>query len=304
MPHYYDRVTGHLLPDVEIKSRPGYYREPHLGDARKVLALPSVTTILNIISKPGLTSWQMDQVAKAAWERAGQAETLILEDFTKLTVSVSKEWVDWTAGFGTAVHWHVNRLLRKRQELETYGIWPIYPNAEELAEATISFLDNNGFEITETEKHMVNPSLGFGGTADLLGTHYGEPCLVDLKTQSAPLTTYDPEHALQLVAYDELLDLACKCGHLNTEHGPTVYGPAGEVKQRPFHPCRNCTCLDINPANRKLISLIADRDDIGQFKLHQWGEVDRYLTMWRHLCEYWFLANRYDPRKETNGHAS
>src|SRR5215471_7529088 len=53
-------------PMFEIQALNGEMRKTTLRDARQLNLVPSVTTILSIIEKPGLIKWQVDQGIMAA----------------------------------------------------------------------------------------------------------------------------------------------------------------------------------------------------------------------------------------------
>lgn len=59
--HWYD-VTGKACHTVPNKSKPGESRATSLTDARKLGLLPSVTTILDLLDKPQLTDWKLEQL--------------------------------------------------------------------------------------------------------------------------------------------------------------------------------------------------------------------------------------------------
>jgi hypothetical protein len=56
--HWYSRDGQ---PCYEQATQKGGLRATDLRDARKLGLLPSVTTVLSVIDKPGLTSWKVDQ---------------------------------------------------------------------------------------------------------------------------------------------------------------------------------------------------------------------------------------------------
>ncbi len=246
--HWYDRITGDLYGPVPTKT--GELRDFDMRDARKVLALSGVTGILNILSKPGLVKWQVMQGIKAA----AQYDWIMIPNPKDLEAvfSESKEYVHFTQDFGDATHkWVHSKLTGKPMTLP-----PLIPKSEEAADYLVEWLAANGFEITETEHHFVNQQLGWGGTCDLQGTHYGDPFIGDIKTQSDPLSFYDPEHPLQLAGYSLGLGLV-----------PDI----------------------------KRISIILNRDEFA-VKQKLWTENARYDEAFMGLAQLWMLLNKYDPR--------
>lgn len=61
--HWYTREGD---PFYEVEKRGGGLRAVTIADARKIGAVPSVTTILSVIDKPALTNWKVDQGILAA----------------------------------------------------------------------------------------------------------------------------------------------------------------------------------------------------------------------------------------------
>lgn len=53
-------------PFFEVKAKDGHMRSVTIRDARKVKAVPSVTTVLSVIAKPGLEAWKVRQGIMAA----------------------------------------------------------------------------------------------------------------------------------------------------------------------------------------------------------------------------------------------
>lgn len=298
MSHFYTD-EGFLLSQVENKSKPGSYRDFNLGDARKIKALPSVTTILSLLAKPGLVRWQVEQGIKAALTPSDEWSTLTEPELIRALAYKSEEWVRWTADFGTSVHWFINQKLKAIPSLE---IPPMVPFAEELANDFIDWTAANGFIWEKTEHRFARRDLGYGGSVDLIGTYFGEPCVVDIKTQSQPLVFHSPEWPLQLAGYDYALPKTewCICGHESLDHG---FGTATKDTICVL----GCECIDYKVKPRMRISIIIDRDNPGQpdnIKHKLWIDDNstiaetnqRWDKTWSQLLELWFSLNRYDPR--------
>src|SRR6478752_3695799 len=91
-------------PYHEIAKKDGSGNRPvTLADARKVLALPSVTNILNVLAKPGLDAWKIEQGIMAALTLPRRADEP-LDTFARRVVVDMGEQVDRAADFGTAIH--------------------------------------------------------------------------------------------------------------------------------------------------------------------------------------------------------
>ena len=190
--HWYDKA-GRLILEVPRADGKGM-KSPTLREARKEGWRPSTTTILQIISRPGLVSWQLQQVVAACLRhtRGGGTE----EEYSKRMIEASEEKAVLAADFGTQVH---------------KGIWQGF-NGERLdaedapAEVVRSFwpwYEQQGFDCFKSEHSFVSP-LGWAGTIDMVGEYEGESCIVDFKTQEFTsekgVNWYD-EHPLQLAGY-------------------------------------------------------------------------------------------------------
>lgn len=295
---------------MELKVRPGEWRDPDLRDARKVGALPSVTTILSLLDKPGLDKWRVTQGIKAAWDagaeagfnQSGESGPNIPELLQK-----SEEYTRWTQDFGTATHWWINQKLKGSDEIP-----PMMAGAEEVADGVLEWCAKEGYSLDHTEHRFVRPDLGWAGTVDLMGTVHGRPCIIDLKTQEPPLTPY-LEHALQLAGYDYALRLPnqpeCRiCEHLVTSHqvqyGTLYSAPVVEDTNCRVYGC-DCGGWETKQLPRERISLIANRLNPGEVKEHIWVDKGstvaetnaRYDAIWLGLVNLWMMINKYDPRE-------
>lgn len=288
--HWYS-AEGYLYGQVPMSSKEGY-RDFTLADARKVGGLPSVTSILSLLAKPGLVRWQVEQGIKAALDTAimePEATGVLLaideQGLYKDLAHKAEEYTRWTQDFGTATHWWLNKKLRA---VETLEIPPMIPGAEECADGILAWFESNGYEFSHTEHRFARTDLGYAGTIDLIGTHNGVPCIVDLKTQEPPLTPY-LEHALQLAGYDYALEPAttpCMCDICD----------AREIAGVQRHEWQTIP--------RERISLIANRLNPGEVHQHLWVDKgstveqtnNRYNQMFLLLRDFWFLSNGYDPR--------
>ena len=88
----------------EIAKRDGSGNRPvTLADARKVMALPSVTNVLGVLAKPGLDAWKIEQGIMAALTlpRLGEEP---LDVFAHRVVADMGEQVEKAADFGSAIH--------------------------------------------------------------------------------------------------------------------------------------------------------------------------------------------------------
>ena len=190
--HWYDK-TGKLILEVPRADGKGM-KPPTLREARKNLWLPSTTTILQLLSRPGLVTWKMQQVVDACLHHTRGGGTV--EEYSKRMIEASEEKVMLAADFGTQVHKGIYQgFTEQRLDIDELpaevvrGFWPWW--------------EQQSFDCYKSEHSFVSP-LGWAGTIDMVGTYEGDPCIVDFKTQEFTsekgVNWYD-EHPLQLAGY-------------------------------------------------------------------------------------------------------
>ena len=176
-------------------------RATTLRDARKEGLLPSVTTIINLLSKAGLDTWKQQQVLLAALTLPrGFKETE--DEWLKRVMQDSKATGREAAERGTAIH----------AIIEGYFEQMYLPEKPAYLDAIDSALNNAfGSQPWLAEKSFGH-HLGYGGKCDLMAkpiNGQGTGFVVDFKTKDTDLDKIDIyfEHQLQLAAYREGLNL-------------------------------------------------------------------------------------------------
>src|SRR5947209_12361551 len=91
-------------PFHEILKKDGSGNRPvTLADARKLLALPSVTNVLGVLAKPGLDAWKIEQGIMAALTLPRLTDEP-LDAFAHRVVVDMDEQVEKATDFGSAIH--------------------------------------------------------------------------------------------------------------------------------------------------------------------------------------------------------
>jgi hypothetical protein len=166
----------------------GKERNTTLRDAKKHGLVPSVTTILSQIAKPGLDTWKQTQVLLAALTLPrGDNETE--QDWLQRVMADSKATGRDAANRGTQIH----GVLESYFEGTYIPEWPLYVhNVHDV------LVDTFGTCAWDSEKSFAH-DLGYGGKLDLSADNV----VVDFKTKETPLESVVPyhEHILQLSAY-------------------------------------------------------------------------------------------------------
>ena len=167
-------------------------RHRYTVDGQKI---PSVTTILGVINKPGLPYWAAGLVARAAitnhthWMTRlenGENPESIIDDLKHAP------WIerDKAASRGTRIH----AVL---EAAATGDPTSCPPDLLPMAEHAINLLDNENIEPTYTEARLYNREHWYAGTADLIATIGNETWLLDWKSSRSLHDTY----IMQLEAY-------------------------------------------------------------------------------------------------------
>lgn len=161
--------------------------------------LPSVTTVIGTLPKPGLAAWKESMGAVRAnqlsRERAiigSMVHARILQRFSVKRLEMPKVYLPWMD-------------LSEWLEEINYRV--------EIAETQF---DELGLEISDCycEKTMAEPDKGFAGTIDLIGSVNGVDTVADIKTSK---TVYNA-HYMQLGAYY----LMAKFNDYNVDYGCVI----------------------------------------------------------------------------------
>src|SRR5260221_9315801 len=148
-------------PFHEIAKKDGLGNRPvTLADARKVRALPSVTNVLNVLAKPGLDAWKIEQGIMAALTLPrGNEEPL--DCFAHRVVADMGEQVEKAADFGTAIH----------NACEVYALNKQLPDDAKLLEhlrSWVEWFDANVERVASIEQVFVHPDHGYAGRVDMI----------------------------------------------------------------------------------------------------------------------------------------
>jgi hypothetical protein len=199
--HWYTR-TGE--PAYTVKMKNGEERATTLRDGRKLQLVPSVTTVLSVLSKPALTVWKEKQILMAALtlpRLAGETD----DAFAERVIVDSKAQAKAAAERGTALHGAVERHITGQT---VDPVWFPHVNAVEIALEQVSVPILYG----KAERSFAHPR-GYGGKVDC----HGDGWVVDVKTKdrigdkTAGDLAFD-EHVCQLAAYAHGLNLpAARC---------------------------------------------------------------------------------------------
>jgi len=254
---WYDRA-GLLVTEVPSADGKKQVR-PTVAHARKLGLLPSVTSIVRQIDKPGLRHWRDQQLIEAALSLPRPADTTDAQWNDPKTraaavLADAEEQVEAAAERGKDWHSMIERALAD-------NVAPVDPMAQVAFGEVQKLLSAFGMTTLIVERTVLGP--GFAGTPDILASDkHGRRLLADIKTvaDDSPLLAgkgrpYD-EWLWQIAAY------------------------------------WRCTASDIGKCWEVLIGR-----ETGRVRLHHWTQTD-ILTGWQvfeHLFALWCLRNNYNP---------
>jgi hypothetical protein len=172
-------------------------RPTTLRDARKLGLLPSVSTIINTLSKAGLDTWKQQQVLLAALtlpRMEGEEESVWLSRVMQDSKATGRE----AAERGTAIHAIIQSWFEQVYMPEKPPYIDGVVQALEAAYGNQLWLSERSF----------GHHLGYGGKCDLMAhpvNGKGGGFVVDFKTKETDLDKVDVffDHELQLAAYRE-----------------------------------------------------------------------------------------------------
>lgn len=199
--HWYCAKTGE--PRYTTIGKNGKERSTTLRDAKSApgTLVPSVSTIIGLLSKAGLDTWKQTEVLYAATE------------FPRLDGEPEKEWVTRllelakrksreAADRGTLIH----------NFIEAHYSGDFIPERPAYVSMVVQAVEAHfGVQDWIPEQSLVSP-MGYGGKCDL----YCNGVVIDFKTtEKSPgdLTPY-LEHTIQLAAYREVLSPGARCANV------------------------------------------------------------------------------------------
>ena len=183
--HYYTKLGE---PAYKIIGKNGNKRNTNVKDARELGLVPSVTTIIGQLAKPGLDRWKSEQLLLAALtlpRHDAEAESDWLDRVMADSRSTGKE----AAERGTRMHGVLENFYRRKE----IGILPFYA-----IEVDRTITAHFGAQQWAAEASFAHPQ-GFGGKIDLNGSNV----VIDFKSKVGDISKVKPyfEQIMQLAAY-------------------------------------------------------------------------------------------------------
>ena len=202
MSHFY-HADGSPRHFIEMTSRPGELRPTRITDVRKAAKagepwFPSVSTVLNILDKPALKNWLVDQHLRQAWLISDMGWEGDFNAFRSEVRRLAELEMAKAPDAGTDIHDQLERWAGGDKDVERPDICD--------GVGTMIY-DKTGVRLPEfsREQRFVHKAKGYAGTIDLF---HESGIVIDYKSkrESAkfkPGKMGYPDHARQLAAYGE-----------------------------------------------------------------------------------------------------
>lgn len=221
MSHYYDKDCN---PCHTVIGKNGKERKTTIADARKNSYFPSVTTVLDILDKPQLSTWKLQQVANACYENPSiQGGNYIAtpEAYAAQMIEKAFEQVKDAADIGTAIHDAIECFIKGEERKQDTVSMPDGTEVKlsQVVKDVMRCLDEHNIEIEHSELRIANLEMGYAGTTDAAITINGKKGILDFKTRKTnpkyKCKPYDTEPAqiaaYHLAYYGEIADDAVGC---------------------------------------------------------------------------------------------
>lgn len=190
MSHFYDQEGNphHFVPKKDGSGN----RPSTIKDCRANGWLPSVTTVLNILRKPGLENWMITQAVHAVVTAPNElGESLDAKIIRVLeTERQQDEEARIARDLGTDIHNGLEALFKGEQIHDDLRPWiePAYLHLRDLCKPL------------HVERVLVGD--GYAGKCDLIGEMPSQDLILDWKTtKKLPEKKSWPEHVYQCSAY-------------------------------------------------------------------------------------------------------
>ncbi len=195
---WYSQITQKSVNDCE--NAKGEPKKVTLREARKEGYIPSVTTILGMLPKPGLEKWKLSQVAEAASEIPREG---FLTDVEWMAAILKRAQENMTKAreLGTEIHSRIDSWLQQGIPTPTCAY-------TEAARTALDSIVGHGYPYrVETTFAVKCDDAWVAGKCDL--HYFGLKQLFDWKSSKEPCDGVKPmgydEHVIQIASYQMAL---------------------------------------------------------------------------------------------------
>ena len=251
--HWYDREGN---PQHFVPSKNGKLRASTLRDARKHGWMPSVTSVLDIMAKPGLDQWKINKAINAAITLDRHAMETD-EEYSKRILYQSRKESEKASERGTRIHNMLEKAFKGHE----------VPKGENEAifNSVKSLLDINcGEQEWQSEVTFSEPQLGYGGMVDLISDEWA----IDFKTKE-----FGSDH--KQLAYESMAYQLMAYAVTGVEKS---YRDTGEATVRRM---ANIFISSTNPG--LTVFQEWNKEDFERY----WEVFSSSLTLWKNVKQYW-----------------
>lgn len=204
--HFY-KSDGSSMHTIVGKN--GKERTTSIADARKLGLFPSVTTILDVQSKPALIEWLQQELLAAAIAEPYHPHEWDEDNWKKAMLTKMRNKSRVAADRGTEIHGKLDKFFQGKS-VKMDKDWKFIEPTLLLIEKTF------GLEGWVSEKSFAQTRVGFAGCVDL--HHPEKHIIIDFKTKDKEglkgVKQYD-DHKMQLAAYQVGLELPSNTRRFN-----------------------------------------------------------------------------------------
>lgn len=207
--HFYTDTPVGIQPRhfVPMAKDPSRTRPSRVTDAKKAakageIWYPSVTSVLNILDKPALNNWKVDQHLQTVWDLGEElADCGSYDEFFGIVKAQTQERLDAAPQAGTDIHKVLEDwLFKDRSQAE------ITPTEIMICDNVEKELLNREISDPMIEQYFINKEYGYAGCCDL----FTDEWVIDYKSKQEaskfkPGRMAYPEQTRQLAAYGRSL---------------------------------------------------------------------------------------------------
>lgn len=261
--HWYDLKDGTWIPMYELPKKSGDgMKKVTLREAKELNLKPSVTSILDIINKPGLQAWKQEQAILAALTLPKLSDEP-LDAFVERVIEDMDAQSEKARSFGSEIHAAIEGYLKEGRVIPE--------NIAPFLQSFVEWGNKEVHKIIGTEVVCGCEECGYAGRLDLVCVlkDFGFS-VIDAKTQNV---RRDKKGIKQPVFYaDTFPRQLAAYAHTFCPHSEEKVVPA-------------------------MVSVIIDSSEPGPVYVKKWDNYQHHLKMFQHCLELWCDDRGYRPMK-------
>lgn len=257
--HWYSFENNVWSPCYQLPKKNGDgMKAVTLREARELGLYPSVTSILDVIRKPGIEAWKQSELIWSAltiYRKPTESD----EDFVSRVVEESEQQSTQARDFGSQVHAAAEAFFSNQ---------PIDESVKPYVEQFVAWAKDQVTTVIGSELCCGCEECGYAGRLDLVCTlkDFGFS-VVDFKTQKIKK---NKDGVKQPAFYSEWPRQLAAYAHTFALHSTETLIPS-------------------------MVSVVIDSSEPGPVYVKRWGEYCHHMEMFRHCLELWCDDRGYIP---------